>query len=334
MIAFISHPLRALALAGGTLLLSSVPLAGFAQEEPGPALPVTAPNPQPTAPAVPAGLAIPDAPSAVDATIEPGDHLAVSVYGDNTLTQTTVVQSDGSIQYQLIGRVPLAGQTPAQAKETLTRAFAKYVKHPVVSVAIVQQGVENVLVMGNVKQQGRYQIRSGAHVTEALAAAGGVANFNGEFPKVRILEGDGTLHVADLQSLLRKGDASQNLAVGDNATVYVTGAETIRVQVLGAVVRPGNVEVFEGDRLSMALARAGAEAQAKPDLNHVYIRRKDPATGQSVSYEVDLYKALKGGDQHYDPILQKDDTVYVPEAHSVSPATIGILGLLGHFIGL
>lgn len=331
MIAFISHPLRALAVGGATLLLASVPFAALAQEEPAPAIPVSAPQPQPTAPA--SNAAIPDAPSAIDAAIQPGDHLAISVYGDNTLSQTTVVQSDGSIQYQLIGRVPLAGQSPEQAKETLTRAFAKYVKHPVVSVAIVQAGVENVLVMGNVKQQGRYQIRSGAHVTEALAAAGGVANFNGEFPKVRVLQGDGTLQVADLQALLRKGDATQNIPVGDNATVYVTGAETIRVQVLGAVVRPGNVEVFEGDRLSMALARAGADAQAKPDLNHVFIRRKDPTTGKSVSYEVDLYKALKGGDQHYDPVLQKDDTVYVPEARSVSPATIGLLGLLGHFLG-
>ncbi len=116
--------------------------------------------------------------------------------------------------------------------------------------------------------------------------------------------------------------------------IYVTGAETIRVQVLGAVTRPGNVDVFEGDRLSVALARAGAEAQVKPDLNHVYIRRKDATTGQSVSYEVDLFKALKGGDPRFDPILQKDDTVYVPETRQVSPATIGILSILGRLIGL
>jgi protein involved in polysaccharide export with SLBB domain len=104
--------------------------------------------------------------------------------------------------------------------------------------------------------------------------------------------------------------------------------------VLGAVVRPGNVEVNQGDRLSMALARAGAEAGAKPDLTRVYLTRKDPATGKAVSYQIDMFQALQRGDQRYDPILQKDDTVYIPEARQVSPLLAGVLGVVGRLLGL
>ncbi len=103
------------------------------------------------------------------------------------------MQSDGTIQYSLIGRIKLAGQTPVQAQETLTRAFAHYLRRPVVTVSIAQQGVISVVVMGNVRGTGRYQVRSGAHVTEAIAAAGGISQFNGGFPTARVLEGDGTL---------------------------------------------------------------------------------------------------------------------------------------------
>jgi hypothetical protein len=47
-----------------------------------------------------------------------------------------------------------------------------------------------------------------------------------------------------------------------------------------------------------------------------------------------MYESLMRGDQRYDPILQKDDKIYVPEARQVNAATIGILGILGKLIGL
>lgn len=318
-----THRCLQLAVTIAALLLCVAPNAARAQVDPTPA-------PLPPPPVSSPGS---DAVTPIGATISPGDRLVIGVYGDSTLSETAIVQSDGTIQYPLVGRVALAGQTPVQAKATLQNAFARYLKHPIVSVAIAQQGQISVLVLGNVKQSGRYQIRSGAHVTEALAAAGGVAQFNGAFPVVRVLRGDGTLQTSNLNDLLRKGDATQNIALSDNATIYVTGAETIRVQVLGAVTRPGNVEVFEGDRLSMALARAGAEATAKPDLNRVYLTRKDPATGATHTYQFNMFESLQKGDQRFDPILQKDDTVYIPEAHQMSQAVAGVLGVLGRVLG-
>jgi protein involved in polysaccharide export with SLBB domain len=178
-------------------------------------------------------------------------------------------------------------------------------------------------------------MRNGAHLSDAIAASTGVATMNGEYPAARVTQPDGTFKTVSLQKLIRDGDSSQNIDLADNAIVYVLGAETFRVQVLGAVTRPGNVEVNEGDRLSMALARAGAEASQKPDLNRVYLTRVDPATGKTLpSYQIDLYQALQRGDQRYDPILRKDDKIYVPEARQINALMIGVLGTLGRILGL
>lgn len=326
MTARISHLLRALSVTFGALLLVLVPLCGSAQEEPSTLIPQNAaPTPAPST-STPAGV-----PSS---TIHPGDQLAISVYDVPNLSRTVTVQADGAIQYPLVGAVPVAGLTPDKARDVLAHRLTAYVKRPQVTLTIQQSGQMNVLVLGNVKGPGKYMLQGGARLTDAIAAGGGVATMNGEYPTVRVSRPDGTFATQSLQDLLVKGDAAQNVVLSNDAIVYVTGAETIRVQVLGAVTRPGNVEVHQGDRLSMALARAGAEAQAKPDLNRVYLTRKDPATGKSVSYQVDLYAALQRGDSRFDPILMKNDTVYVPEARQISPATIGVLGILGRVLGL
>ncbi len=324
-----THSLRALAAAAAAILLLSPLTSARAQ---------TTSEPSPLAtPAPPAPSTMPDAPASasVSPVIHPGDTLSISVFDEPTLPQTAVVQADGTIQYPLAGRVLVAGLSAAEARDVLTRALHKYMKHPAVTLAVQQQGQMSVLVYGNVKSTGKYLLRTGARLSDAIAASGGVAMINGEYPTVRISELDGTIATASLEKLLREGDATQNLPLEDNSIVYVNGGDTIRVQVLGAVSRPGNVEVAAGDRLTMALARAGAEASARSDLNRVYLTRTDPATGKTTpSYEINVYQALQKGDQRYDPILRKDDKIYVPEARSISAGAAGLLGLLGRLIGL
>jgi polysaccharide export outer membrane protein len=325
MIARSTHRIAAVVAAVAALLLGVMPLAATAQE-PGPLSSPTPVVPQ-TAPP-PAG----GGPASVSATIHPGDQLAISVFEHPDLSQTTVVQADGTIQYPLVGRVLVGGMAVAEARDSLAAALKKYLKHPIVSLSMQQQGTIGVSVLGNVKAPGKYQVRSGGRVSDAIAAASGVAS-TGEYPIARVQQSDGTLTPVNLQKLLHDGDPTQNIELEDNAIVYVPGGETIRVQVLGAVSRPGNVEINRGDHLSTAVARAGADSASRPDLNRVFITRKDPVSGQSTSYQVNLYLALEKGQMQYDPVLAQDDKVFVPEARGISPVSIGLLGILGRLLG-
>jgi hypothetical protein len=54
-----------------------------------------------------------------------------------------------------------------------------------------------------------------------------------------------------------------------------------------------------------------------------------------VTYHIDLYKAIKGGDQRMDPVQQKDDSIYVPESRNrnASAAAGTVIGVLGRIFG-
>jgi protein involved in polysaccharide export with SLBB domain len=97
----------------------------------------------------------------------------------------------------------------------------------------------------------------------------------------------------------------------NDSVIYVVSPNPITVNVVGAIDRPGSVQIAEGDRLSMAIARAGTSSNAASDLNHVVITRTDGA-GATTKQVVNMYNALKGGDLRSDPILANRDVIYVP----------------------
>jgi polysaccharide export outer membrane protein len=255
--------------------------------------------------------------------IHPGDQLAVAVFGDQSLTQNTMVLPDGTIDYPLVGRVPVAGKTPEQASAVLANRLREYVRHPIVTIAIAQLGQPDVLVLGDVKTPGKYQLRSDAKLTDAIAAAGGLANVNGAYPDARVVDATGAVQHVSLQNLLQRGETSLDVPLAEGSVVYVPGPIQFTVDVAGAVDRPGDIQVSEGDRLSVAIAKAGDSQNAQSDLNHIRLIRTD-ADGKQTTTEINLYQALKNGDSASDVALAKGDVIYVPQATKHSDVFGGI----------
>ncbi|HEV7180593.1 MAG TPA: polysaccharide biosynthesis/export family protein, partial [Candidatus Baltobacteraceae bacterium] len=236
---------------------------------------------------------------AAGTVIHPGDQIAVQVFGDQTLTQTVTVLNDGTIEYPLVGRVDVAGKTPDQAAGVLHNKLLKYVRHPVVTVLISQLAQPSVLVLGDVKNPGKYQLRSDGRVSDAVAAAGGLVDMNGAYPVARISDPGGKITQVSLQQLLRGGQTSLDERVVEGSVVYVPGPVQFNVDVAGAVDHPGQIQVNEGDRLSSAIAKAGNSANSQADLNNIRIIRNDPS-GKQQQMTVNLYDALKNGNEKAD----------------------------------
>ena len=252
------------------------------------------------------------APLPAGTRIHPGDQISVQVYGDSTLTQTVIVLADGSVDYPLIGRVHVAGQTPNEAATALAARLHQFVRHPSVTVSIVQLGQPNVLVLGDVKTPGKYALRSEAKLTDAIAAAGGLAEINGAFPDARIADAAGNVTVVSLQNLLQQGNTSLDVSLDEGAVIYVPGPIAFTVDVSGAVDHPGDVRVNEGDHVSVAIAKAGNSQNAQSDLNHIRLLRSTP-DGKQTTTEINLYQALLKGDETADVPLRKGDVIYVPQ---------------------
>ena len=123
--------------------------------------------------------------------------------------------------------------------------------------------------------------------------------------------------------------ALTSLRLPAGSAVYVPGPVVFRVRVFGAVDHPGDVELNSGDRLAVAIAKAGNSPSMNADLNHIHITHTLP-NGQIRVTEVNLYLALKNGDLASDAVLTDDDVVYVPESAKKTDGVGGILGLARH----
>jgi polysaccharide biosynthesis/export protein len=266
--------------------------------------------------------------------LHPGDQLAVTVFGEPTLSQSTTVLPDGSITYPLVGQLEVAGETIKMASVKLANALQQYVKNPIVSIDVTQLGSYNVLVLGDVKSPGKYVLPSSAHLADAIAAAGGVEYVNGDYPDARVSIDNGPPITASLQSLMRDGDINANIALGSDTVVYVPGPTPMQVQVIGSVDKPGSVEVHVGDRLAVAIAAAGTTSGSRADLAHIRVTRVAP-DGSTSQAEYNLYTALKDGDLASDPVLAKDDLIYVPQARAADGLTTfgqGVMLVLSRLI--
>jgi polysaccharide biosynthesis/export protein len=271
-----------------------------------------------------------------DYVLHPGDELAVTVFGEPTLTQSATLLPDGTITYPLVGQIRLGGKTVREATLNLTAALERYLKNPIVSIAVTKLGEYDVMVLGGVKTPGKYVLPSSARLADAIAAAGGLDGINGDYPDARVSIDDAPPVTASLQSLLREGDVSANIALGSDTVVYVPGPTPMQVNVIGSVDKPGATEVHVGDRLAMAIAAAGTTTNSRADLSHIRVTHVAPDGSTSVA-EYNLYNALKNGDLASDPILLKNDVIYVPatsEAGSLSGPMQGLLLVLSRLLFL
>ena len=238
-------------------------------------------------------------------------------------TVSRVINGSRHVRPDTRRRVVAAMRALDYRPNAVARALTAYIRAPVVTVAVSEVAAANVYVLGNVKTPGKYALGSGSKLMDALAAAGGVGPTNGDLPDARIAVGS-DVKIVSLQKLMREGDLTDNVAVSNGMTVYVTSPLTYNVEVYGAVDHPGDVTLQEGDRLVAAIARAGNSSNSKADLNRITLQRIGP-DGKAQTQTINLYEIYNGGDISKDPVLQKGDTVYVPEGHghknTVSPIT-------------
>lgn len=110
-------------------------------------------------------------------TIGPNDVLTISVWHEKDLSATLQVRPDGKISLPLIGQVQAAGYTPLQFQKVLTERLKTYIDQPRVTVVVNKVLSRTYNVLGKVVKPGSYPLDRPLTVLDALAAAGGPAEF-------------------------------------------------------------------------------------------------------------------------------------------------------------
>src|SRR5690242_33762 len=93
-------------------------------------------------------------------TLDAGDVVRITVFGDDSLTKTYKVDDSGAIAFPLVGPVPVRGLTTAQAAAAIAAALANgFMRDPNVSAEI--DTYRPFFIQGAVKNGGQYPYVSG-----------------------------------------------------------------------------------------------------------------------------------------------------------------------------
>lgn len=108
--------------------------------------------------------------------LQAGDEVDIQVYREPELSGIFKLGSSGDIRHSLVGPVPLAGMTAAEAEADFTARLAKdYLVNPRVIVKLHSLQSSQIVVLGEVKNPGVYPLPFGETMTllQAIAGAGG-----------------------------------------------------------------------------------------------------------------------------------------------------------------
>jgi polysaccharide export outer membrane protein len=196
--------------------------------------------------------------------VGPQDVVTIQVFGEPDLSGKFTVEQDGTFTYPQLGRLKAAGLTLRSLEQELRKQLSdgRILKNPQVAVSIENYRSQRILILGEVRSPGEYQLAGGMTLLAALARAGSTTTTAGrEAVIVRTpanqKPGEGgepeiiKIDLADLQA----GNMSLNLQLADGDTINIPKAQSAFVS--GQVKMPGAFAVENGMTVLQLITLAG-----------------------------------------------------------------------------
>jgi polysaccharide biosynthesis/export protein len=259
----------------------------------------------------------------------PEDVLEITVWGYPDMTRVVPVRPDGKIAVPLAGTVPAAGRSVEQLTQDITRAFAKYIINPQVTLIVKEFRKIRVSVLGQVTHPGTYTLPPGGRILDAIAMASGVTD-SAALPQAQLVRASGETRPLSLDGLLLQQDMRYNLVVEPGDTVLIPEDTKNKFYIIGDVNHAG-IYPLKGDvTVLQALAIAGGpvlHGQSASTTAYI-VRRVNPAdapftasvrsqdvqqiaNGNGVLITMDLQKMMHG-DLRQNEALRPGDVMVVP----------------------
>jgi polysaccharide export outer membrane protein len=254
-------------------------------------------------------------------TVGGNDVLSIMVYEEKDLSRDSVtVATDGSITFPLLGRVQVGGMTPAQIEERIARALTSegYLVSPHVSVSVKEFRSKNVVVLGAVKNPGRYNLQSQETLLDILSRAGGV-DFSSGGSRTTIMRKEPvndsqTQRLAitlNIKRLFSGEDQFGNLLLQNEDVIFIPMAE--KVYIMGEVMKPGEYVIEDRDATVIeSIGMAGGFTRIAAPNRTTIIRMEN---GRERILTVPVDDITQKGLRSSDITLRDKDIVIVPESY-------------------
>jgi polysaccharide export outer membrane protein len=261
---------------------------------------------QAAAPVAPAPAAQPQGNAAY--VIGPNDVLGIKVLGEADLTGTYAVDSDGTIRFPFLDRVPVGGRTVQEIEFVLTKLLGEgFLNRPQVSVVITSYRSRSIYVLGEVRNPAKYNIEGQTTLLEVIAQAGSFTpnaaqtlnvlrykdGLTGVVAGSPVVPGDprGAEILRISQEDLREGRLAANIILQDGDTIFVPTAE--KFYVMGFVKTPGQFVLEPGMTVRQAISMAGGLSERGSNRRIKIIRK---VNGKDVEIDAEMSDLVKPND--------------------------------------
>jgi polysaccharide export outer membrane protein len=232
------------------------------------------------------------------------DVLKITVFDEPTMSGSYRVDTDGSFQYPMLGRMAVGGMRVREVEQMLkTKLEDGYIKRAQVAVDVEQFRSRSIFVVGEVRAPGKYPMTAEMSLIEALAAAGSTTAAASSDVMILRPRNAGSaqaltpeqvdqsnvtrVNLADLQL----GRLSQNVTLVEGDTIFVPKAE--KFFITGQVRSPGAYTYERGLTVLQAISLAGGLTEKGSSRRIKVIRA---VKGRKTQQGIDLADAIQPGD--------------------------------------
>ena len=241
------------------------------------------------------------------------------------------IDQNGEINFPLLGRMHLAGETTRVAETELAEKLKTYYRDPDVAINITTFHDEPVSILGAVATPGVHSIHGQTTLLDVLSSAGGVRGDAGPvvkltrdssvygpipYPTAQSVGSKTSMVEINLKSLMNGTNSAENLVVQPHDVISIPPAEVI--YVIGSVKRAGGFPLGGKPDLTVLQAVSlaeGLDPKAAGDSARILRRESDTAPNTArTGIPVNISAMLKG--KTPDILLRPNDILYIPSSTS------------------
>lgn len=187
--------------------------------------------------------------------IRPGEELTATFLRTSLQPMKLTVNAEGRLVHSTLGLYDLRGMTLSQVREKLQEPLARQYNARDIDISIGPPMKVTITVLGAVAKPGSYQGWTSQRVSDMIHAAGGLAS-DGSSRRI-LFSGGPTAIPVDLDRATYLGLDTLNPRLYAGYRIEVPYRSEDRVQVIGEVQRPREIELLPGDSVASLLKMAG-----------------------------------------------------------------------------
>ena len=199
-----------------------------------------------------------------------GDQLQIQLIGQKSQIDKIIINRDGSISIEDIGKLYIAGLTLNNASNLIKSAINQAFIGVEAYITLTNVRDVQIIMAGNVYNPGSYTLNGNSNIFHALSVSGGPSDI-GSFRSIDLLRDGKTIETIDLYDTFINGKPSFNTRLRSGDIIFVNPVKKI-VSIYGAVYRPGIYELIENENLSEVIVFANG-INPYADINNITLDR-------------------------------------------------------------